>query len=284
MCPPEDPPRISSLVQADTAPGSTYYLKRFVMLLPANQTFKRVAFVIAVVITVLGIFLIGLNILDIAEDYRSHLPIATLNTVFISGVAALVVFLVAKRFTGTGSPDMLGLGSGVLAFGVGILIYSWFTSAVLQTRITVYDSAFLMAGLLHFCGIILLQTKISLSGLKSSQKRAIVLLLYLLIIGIIGTVTYLLYRGALPAMSVSRDLAQGISAVLCTIAAVISFKIYLKSHLVFNYWYALGLVLFAFGQLFISQGDLESRLAWLGRASQYIGGTYFLVGVLSIPK
>ena len=243
--------------------------------------FKQFAFIIVVVITGLGIFFIGLDILDIAEDYRLYLPIATLNTVFIAAVAMLVSSIVAKSFTATGSPEILGLGGAVLAFGVGILIYGWFTRAVLNVRITVYDSTFFMAAVMHFCGVILLKSKISLSRLRLRQKQGIVLLSYLIIFAIIAVVTWLLYRGVLPSLTIPRDLIQGISAILCIAAAVICFKIYLKSHFAFYYWYSLGLVLFALGVLFISQGALESRIAWLGRTSQYVGGIYFLVSVLS---
>ena len=246
--------------------------------------FKQFAFIIAVVITGLGIFFIGLDILDIAEDYRLYLPIATLNTVFIAAVAMLVASIAARNFTITGSPEILGLGDAVLAFGVGILIYGWFTRAVLGVRITVYDSTFFMAAVMHFCGVILLKSKLSLSRLKLRQKQAIVLLSYLVIFVIIAVVTWLLYRGVLPSRTISRDLIHGAGAILYIASAVIYLKNYLKSGTVFYYWYSLGLVLFAFGILFASQGPLEGRLVWMGRASQYVGGIYFLMAVLSVRQ
>ncbi len=242
--------------------------------------FKQFTFILVVVITGLGLFFIGLDILDIAEDYRLYLPIATLNTIFISAVSMLVAYIAARSFTITGSFEILGLGGAVLAFGAGILIYGWFTRAALEVRITVYDSTVFMAGLLHFIGVILMKARLNLSGLKSRHKRGTVLLSYLVIFTIIAVVTWLLYRGVLPSLTIPRDLIQGISAILCIAAAVICFKIYLKSHSAFYYWYSLGLVLFAFGVLFISQGKLESRVAWLGRTSQYMSDIYLLVAVL----
>jgi hypothetical protein len=244
---------------------------------------KKFAFIIAVVITGLGIFFIGLNILDIDEGYRLYLPVAILNTVLIAAVAMLVAYLAARSFATTGSPEMLGLGGAVLAFGVGILIYGWFTRAVLEVRFAVYDGTFLMAAVMHFYGIILMKSKLSMSGLKLRQKQAIVLLLYLLICVIIAVPTWLLYR-VLPSFTVPRDLFHLTGAVLCIAAAVIYFKIYRKSHLAFYYWYSLGLMLFTLGILFMSQGPLESRVAWLGRAGQYIGSIYFLVAVLGAHK
>lgn len=244
---------------------------------------KQFAFIIAVIITGLGIFFIGLNILDIDEDFRLYLPVAVLNTVFIAAVAMLVAYLAARRFTATGSPEMLGLGGAVLAFGVGILIYGWFTRAVLEVRFAVYDGTFLMAAVMHFCGVILMKSKLSMSGLKLRQKQAIVLLSYLVICVIIAVVTWLLYL-VVTSFTVPRDLFHVTAAVLFIAAAVIYFKYYRKSHFDFYYWYSLGLILFTLGILFMSQGPLESRVAWLGRAGQYIGGIYFLVAVLGAHK
>jgi len=242
--------------------------------------FKKIGFIIAVIITGLGIFFLGLDILDIAEDYRLYLPIATINTVFIAAVAMVVTYFAARVFTVTGSPEIFGLGGAVLAFGIGILIYGWFTRAVLNVRITVYDSTFFMAAVMHFCGVVLLKSKPSLSRLKLRQKQAIVLLSYLVIFVIIAVVTWLLYQGVLPSRTISRNLIHGVGAILYFASAVIYFKDYLKSGPVFYYWYSLGLVLFAFGILFASQGPLEGRLVWMGRVSQYAGGIYFLVAVL----
>jgi len=241
---------------------------------------KQFSFIVAVVIIGLGIFFIGLDILDIAEYYRLFLPIATLNTVFIAAVAMAVAYLAARSFIATGSPEILGLGGAVLAFGVGILIYGWFTRAVLEVRLTVYDSTVFMAAVMHLGGVILLKVGLSLFRLKCRQRQGIVLLSYLVICAIIIVVTWLLYRRVLPSLTISRDLIQGIATILCITAAVICYKIYRKSQDTFYYWYSLGLVLFALGTLFISQGELESRVAWLGRISQYIGGIYFLIAGL----
>jgi hypothetical protein len=243
--------------------------------------FKRFAFITAIIIIGLGILLIGLNVLDIDENYRLYLPIALLDTVFIAATAILVAYAAARRFITAGSFKILGLGGAVSAFGLGILVYGWFTSAALEVRATVYDTTFFMAALMHFCCVTLLKEKPSFSKLKLRQKQAIVLLFYSAIFAIIIAVTLLLYRGILPSLIIPRDLIQGVSAILCIVAAVICFRHYLKSQNAFYYWYSLGLMLFTFGVLFISQGALESRVAWLGRFSQYIGSVYFLIAVLS---
>ena len=87
-----------------------------------------------------GIVLIGLDILDIAEGYRLHWPIAIINTIFISAVALITVYFATKSYLNSGSPGMLGLGSATLAFGFAIILYGWLTATDLNTRITGYDS------------------------------------------------------------------------------------------------------------------------------------------------
>ncbi len=71
---------------------------------------------------------------------------------------------------------------------------------------------------------------------------------------------------------------------MCVVSALIYLRIYSKSRSDFYYWYSLGLILFAFGVIFISQGPLESGIAWSGRASQYAGGIYFLVSVVGANR
>jgi hypothetical protein len=242
--------------------------------------FKKFGFIIAIIITALGISFLVLDIIDINEDYRLNLPIATFNTIFISVVAMAAAYLAARNFSAKGAPEVLGLGGAVLAFGAGILVYGWFTRAVLNVRITVYDGTFFMAAAIHFCGVILLSLKSRFFKFKFRQRQAVVLLSYFVVLLIISAVTWLLYQDILPSRGISRDIIHGVGAVLCIASAVVYYRKYLKSGTAFYYWYSLGLMLFIFGILFASQGPLEGKLVWLGRVSMYAGGIYFLVAVL----
>jgi hypothetical protein len=240
---------------------------------------KKLAFIITIFVIVSGILFIVLNILDIAEDYRLDLPIAVFNTIFISAIAVLVAAIAARDFSNSGSLEIIGLGGAVLAFGIGILVYGWFTHSILEVRLTTYDIVVMMAGAIHLGGLILMKCKLSASGLKRQIKQVIILLLYLVIIVIIFIITWLLYEGVLPTFA-ARDLAHEITCSFSIAAAIIC----LKTHFVFYYWYSLGLVLFALGVFFLSQGSLGSPVVWLGRVSQYLGGIYFLVAVLGVNQ
>jgi hypothetical protein len=225
--------------------------------------------------------------LDIAEGYRLYLPIAILNTVFICVVAVIVAYIAAKNFTISGSLEILGLGCALLAFGVGSLLYGWLVDAGLKTRITANCSGVFMASVMHLFGASLGMAKQRLINLEPKLKQSIVFLSYLGILVIVAFITWLAFRGVLPSFIITlidnievRDVIQGVAAILCFASALIYLRIYLKSRSDFYYWYSLGLILFAFGVIFISLGAVESRIAWLGRASQYAAGIYFLVSAL----
>jgi hypothetical protein len=242
--------------------------------------FRIIAFITSLVIILLGMFFILLNILDIDEDYRLFLPIAPLNTIFISAVALLVTVIAARNYTATALPEMLGLGGAVLAFGTGILIYSWFTRVALEMRFAVYDGTFLLAGVIHLLGAAILKEK---SGLSEKQRRMITLLCYSVICLIIMLGSWQLFS-ILSPFTVPRGILKGIGAVLYFAAAIVCVLKYRSSRRVFYFWYSLGLMVFAMGILFMAQGALESRIGWLGRIAQYVGGAYFIAAVLAARR
>ena len=258
---------------------------------------KRFALGLALAIISIGLIFIGLNILDISEGYRLYLPIPLIDTVFIGTIAILVAYIAAKSFMFCGSFEIWGLGCAVLAFGFGSLLYSlfywWLADAGINVRITANDSGVLIASIMHLFGAGLGMAE--RRHLKSGPglKREIVFLSYLGILAIIAFVTWLALRGVITLFLIPltetpptgiitvRDVIKGVAFIFCVASALVYLRLYFKSRLNFYYWYSLGLILFAFGVIFISQGALESRLAWLGRVSQFSGGIYFLVSVLS---
>jgi hypothetical protein len=242
---------------------------------------KKISIGLTIVVILLGLFFIGLDVLDIAEDYRLHISIAFLNTIFISAIAIFVAVIAARIFMLNRSFEIIGAGSAMLVFGIGILIYGWFNYAGLNVRITIYDSIVLLAALLHFTGVILTKVRLNTSGLNLRYTLTFVVLIFLGFIAIIIVFTWLLYRGILPSSIILRDLKHIVAAIFSLTAAYFCYVVYIKSHSGFHYWYSLGLVLFAFGVFIISRGALESRVAWLGRFSLYLSCTYLLVAVFS---
>lgn len=249
--------------------------------------FKRLALGLAVAIILLGVVFIGLDILDIAEDYRLNLSIAVLNTIFIGPAGVLIVCFAARDFFFRGSPAMLGLSGAVIAFGSGILLYGWLTGAGLNTRIVAHDSGISLAGVIFFSSACLQTAGWDLAKSGPGQRLIILSAFYLVIITIIATVTWLAYQEIIdflqPAVGAIgyRGIARGGTAVLCLASAYFYVRIYHRSHSDIFYWYSLGLILIACGVIFISQGALQSRTAWWGRVVEYAGFIYLFISAFT---
>ena len=254
-------------------------------------TLKRTALGLTLTLIILGILFILLDILDIGEGYRLNLSIAVINTIFINVVALVTIFLTTRNYLQSGSPEILALGGGALAFGFSIILYGWLTNTDLNTRITVYDSGVLLASVVYLAGAFFSMKKHGPSGWKSGWNKPSVITIYAAIVIIIAVIAWLAYQDIITVFMhkftehfAARDIVQGIAAIFCVSAALIYLGRYRGSRANIYFWYSLGLILFAMGVIFISRGSLESRIAWLGRASQYVAGIYFLAAALSACK
>jgi hypothetical protein len=248
---------------------------------------KRLALGLTIVIIVLGMIFLALDILDINEDYRLLFPIPMLNTLFIFTISVLVAYMAAKSYNRTGSPMILVLGGATLALGTGSLFKSWMVGLGLDVIITVDESAALVASILHFVATNVSKYKLPLTKLEPRWKSRFILIYYLAILVSIAVVILLVLQGIIPSfrepigsLIVLRSIVRSITAVFFLVSAVINLINYYKLHTDFYCWYSLGLMLFGFGIFFISQGAVESKVAWLGRIAQYFGGIYFLFSVL----
>ena len=249
--------------------------------------FKRFALGIFLVIAALGVIFVGLDILDVAEDFRIYLPTPILDTAFISAVAVPVAYIAARSFVVTGSRQMLWLGCGALAFGIGVSLREWLVVEELNVPITLFNSAALIASVTHLIGASLSIAKLGTPKSELRRKPRIVLFYYLGILASISLVTLLTFRGLMPPFYVPegsstqlKDIVRGMATFFFLASSFIYIIMYYKSRNDFLYWYSLGLMLFAFGLISIFLGENYSRIVWLGRASQYVGSVYFLVAVL----
>jgi|GEM_PF-2396864 len=251
-------------------------------------TLKRTALGLTLILIILGILFIALDILDIGESYRLNWPRAIINTIFISVVALLTIYFTTRNYLQSSSPEILALGGGLLAFGFSIVLYGWLPNSDLNTSLTVYDSGVLLASIVFLAGAILGMKKPGFFGGKSKSSIPSIIIIYAGIILIISIITCLASQGVITFFThrftehfASRDVVQGIAAIFCVSVALIYLRKYRSSRDNIYFWYSLGLILFAAGVIFVSRGSLESRIAWLGRASQYIAWIYFLIAALS---
>jgi hypothetical protein len=251
--------------------------------------FKRLAFGLVIIIIVLGVLFMALDILDIAEGYSLHWSITVLNTIFIGSVAAFLACFSARDYYFTGSPEMLGLGCAACSFGLGILLYGWL-NAGLSTRTVAYDIGFCLASVLILAGTCLRTARQAFAESNPRHRLKMILITYPGAIAVIGIVTWLASQWWPDYLAAAwwdvgvRDIIRWAASVLLAASAVIHIRSYLKSRSDVGYWYFLGLILLAGGIFFISRGQLESRIAWLGRVSQYAGCIYLLISSLGFCK
>jgi hypothetical protein len=253
---------------------------------------KRVALGLVAFVFLAGIIFIGLNILDINEDYRLHLPVAVLNTVFISAIAVLVASIAAVKYIASGSFPLLALGCGVLAFGISSLLKGWLIDRDLYLLITVHDYSALIASAVHLAGASLGMAGLHVAAPKHAPKRRVIILCscYLGTLTSIALIILLAIQGAIPLLGVPdettllRDVVRGISTILLVASSLVYLRISSRLHIDFYFRYSLGLMFFALGIVFISQGAVESLIAWWGRAAQYIGGLFFLWAIFSAGR
>ena len=252
---------------------------------------KSIAAAVFIVIIFTGLLFLALDVLDIGEDFRLELPIATINTILISAVAIPILIYTGRSFLKSDSPIAFCLGGAVLSFGFSILLYGWLVDTDLNTRITAYDTGVLFSAIFHALGGGYLYIRREQLTNSSSSRVAILSTSYVILLFLISLITWLAHEDIITFVPVSiginltvRDIIQGTAFILCFGAAAIYMREYLKVKIDYSFWYSIGLVLFATGVIFISRGPLESRIAWIGRLAEYTGGIYMLLAAYSMNK
>ena len=235
-----------------------------------------------VVIAAAGVVFLALDILDIAENFRINIPSSIFDTAFISAMALFVVVIAARKYVSLGIKPMVWLGFGTLAFGAGNLTRWWLPVDGLSIPITTYDSAILLAAMLHFLGAIISNTRQYTTPSRSRPRLAAIYFGYPGVLAAVALIVLLAYRGVVPSFYTNpslRDIVHGISAVLFLTCFLIYLRLFLKLRYGYLYWYSLGLVLFTLGVFFLSQGTIDGRLFWLGKAAHYSGHIYLFIAV-----
>lgn len=253
--------------------------------------FKRFSLIIVLVIAALGIIFVVLDILDIGEDFRIHLPTAMVNTAFFAAVAVPAAYIAARNFVITGSRQMLWLGCGVLAYGVGSLIREWLAGEGLTVPFTIYNSVALIASAMHLIGASLSIAKVPIPDSESKRRLRTALYYYLGTLASISLVTLLIFQGLIPPLYAPdessfqiKDIMRGIATIFFLASSSIYIGLYYKSRTDFLYFYSLGLMLFAFCLISLSLGAADTRISWLGRISQYAGNIFLLAAVLGVYR
>jgi hypothetical protein len=236
---------------------------------------------------ILGVILLGLDLLDITEPISLDLPLQLLNTLFISAIAVLVAYMSVRRFMISGSQNMLWLGGGALVFGIGTSLRIWLEGDGLNIPITVHDSTALLASALHFIGAVSDLAGPNLSESLPRRRALTVILYYSVVFAIVARVTVFVINGNIPPFYLPdrgplplRQIVRGVTTLFFLASALLYFRLYKTSEQDFLLAYSSGLALFFLGVVLTSLGTVYGLIAWTGRVSQYIGGVYLLIAAL----
>jgi PAS domain S-box-containing protein len=235
-------------------------------------------------------FLIAIGLLAFLPVEAAWLPpllLPALNIFFLTFVSFLVSVLAARSYLAGHSMAVLFLGCGTLALGLGGAV-AVFTPAKTTPNwmVTIYNSGAFFAGVCHLVSAI---RAFSASKRPPRSGWTVLVFFYLVVIAIIVMLAIAVYHDLLPTFFIE---GQGATfwdvLVLWTAAGLFALSALLLSVRLdeekddFRRWYSLGLGLIAVGLVGVSaQTRLGDPLNWAGRTSQYLGGVYMLIAVIS---
>jgi two-component system CheB/CheR fusion protein len=215
------------------------------------------------------------------------------NTVFIGLVDFLVAGIAWRNYRSSGQPQVLLLGCAMAVFGLGAVLAAWARSLPdgANGNVTIYNSAVLMAAVLHAAAGLLLAADL---GAETPAGRRIRWLAvgYGASLLFAAALALAAVRGALPVFFVQgvgatalRQWVLGGATVLLAFAALVFLATGRRSGEPFLFWYAGALALTAIGLVgFFIQRSVGSPVGWTGRVAQYLGGMYFLAALLSMGR
>ena len=256
-----------------------------------RSRFGRAEILPIVPIPVFLILFLVLAILDIRTVFEPSWILPISNVLFLFIVPLAVVYIATQGYLQSGFITLLMLGAGTLALGLGAVLAGWvltFTGSGPNTNVTVFNLSALSSAMFHFLGAVI--AFIGVDSLRDTQhKKLNVRLTYLGIAILLALLTIGTLKGLVPVFFVQgegptvwRQTVLGTAIALFIVSGLLFAGLYLLSRAKVLYWYLLALFLIATGLICVLfQKSVGSPIGWLGRGSQYLGGIYLLVAVVS---
>ena len=175
-----------------------------------------------------------------------------LNTLFVTVAFFAVAYMAMRNYNATGRIQILLLGCGVLAFGMGGVIAGWLRS-VPQTGanlyVTINNTGYLVGAIFHVISALMLMVGISPEA-GAKRKKSWLILGYVGITIFMALITIASMRGIIPPFfiqgvgpTILREGVLGTAAILFAFSFLIFMGMYLKNGEVFLYWYSSALAL-----------------------------------------
>ncbi len=217
------------------------------------------------------------------------LPIT--NTVFVTVVFFIVAYIAMRNYKATGRIQILLLGCGVLAFGIGGVVAGLVRSipgAGANLNVTIYNTGALIGAIFHFVAALILLMGIS-PEVGAERKGFWLLFGYVGLTIFAALFTMASLKGIIPPFFIQgvgpttlRQAVLGIADILFAFSFLIFMGTYLRNGEAFLYWYSSALALTSISlTAFFIQSAVGSPIGWAGRFSQYLGGVYFLIAILT---
>ncbi len=209
-----------------------------------------------------------------------------LTHLLLSSIASLVVvYLVAQGFLKSGSPALLFLSCGMLAWAcTGILAFHVGGDDA-NVTVSIQNMGAALAGGCHLAGVLLI-------GRRQWVIRSAGLVLPLALAGTLSAMVVIVLASraqVLPVFFVpnqggtwGRQIVLGAAVLMfAAAAALLVFRPALRDAS-FDRWYGLALALVTVG-LFggMVQDNLGSVISWLGRLAQFLSGIYMVVAAVA---
>ena len=215
--------------------------------------------------------------------------ISVTNTLFITLICLAVAIIAVKNYRVTGRVQVLMLGCGALAFGLGGMAAGFLRGVPdgANINVTIYNISALIGALFHFAAALVL-----ISGLSpeagARRKGTWLLFSYSGITVFMVLVTLASLRGILPTFFIQgagptplRQAVLGSADILFAFSFIVFIGTYFRNREAFLYWYSLALALTSISlAAFFIEHSVGSPVGWAGRFAQYLGGVYFLAAIL----
>ena len=209
-----------------------------------------------------------------------HLAL-TLSVFFMLPVALLVAYQVGRSFLLRENRGLLWLGCGMLFWGSAGPLGGALLSQDTNVAVTVYTLLLWLAAVCHGVGVFFAswQRKVHrwpelwLAGAYVGVLALVVVVVLATRAGVVP-VFFIQGEGGTPL----RQIVLGSAIALLVLAAVALKGEHRETPSLFEYGYALGLLLIAVGLFGVMiQSFVGSALGWISRIAQYLGGVYLMV-------
>ncbi len=232
-----------------------------------------------------GTLLVAL-LVDSKGTFEPSWLLPLLNFVFLTIIPGIIATIAVAGYMATGVPSVLAIGAGMVAISVGCGLVPGLLTTNLgpNAGITVHNAGALLAGVLQVAAIVAGPAVVP-PGRQRWRRvvlayGAVTLALAILIVLVIARLTPAFYVPGTGTTSL-RGVVLGGAAGAFAFAGLTWWQVWQRNRGIhFLRWYALALGLFAIGLAgVLTQNIAAGLVSWVGRASQFTAGLYFLVAI-----